>query len=152
MMNYYYPTICSPNVLPDDYVFTATIKVKDKIDLKHLAEDFEIDLGSHETFEPSFTKGFIPRSNGEHTLTLPEAKFYDFAIAYDAMNDVGILSPSCSSRREAFGHCRQSVQDEISGTRPINNLPSSPWWQPMALNQKTRATLGSQIDERKIIT
>lgn len=125
MMNYYYLHDLEPNVLPDDYVFTATIKVKDKIDLKHLAEDFEIDWEVMKRLNPSFTKGFIPRSNGEHTLTLPEAKLYDFAIAYDAMNDVVALSPAAASRREALLAIAEANQrkDEISGTRPINNLP-----------------------------
>ena len=75
MMNYYYLHDLEPNVLPDDYVFTATIKVKDKIDLKHLAEDFEIDWEVMKRLNPSFTKGFIPRSNGEHTWPYRKQSF-----------------------------------------------------------------------------
>lgn len=125
LMNYYYLHEIEPNLLSDDYVYTATIKVKDKIDLKRLAEDFEIDWEVMKRLNPAFTKGFIPRSNGEHTLTLPEAKLYDFALAYDAMNDVVALSPAASSRRASLMAIAEANQrnDEISGTRPINNLP-----------------------------
>lgn len=125
LMNYYYLHEIEPNLLSDDYVYTATIKVKDKIDLKRLAEDFEIDWEVMKRLNPAFTKGFIPRSNGEHTLTLPEAKLYDFALAYDAMNDVVALSQAASSRRANLMAMAEANQrnEEISGTRPINNLP-----------------------------
>ena len=125
LMNYYYLHELEPTPLSDDYVFTATILVNEKIDLKHLAEDFEIDWEVMKRLNPSYTKGFIPRSNGENKLTLPETKLYDFALAFGALDKVVSLSPASAARQRDIVALAEANQrkDEVSGTRPINNLP-----------------------------
>ncbi|MBK8701101.1 MAG: LysM peptidoglycan-binding domain-containing protein [Saprospiraceae bacterium] len=137
-MNYYYLHELEAQPLQDEYLYTATIKVYEKIDLKKLAEDFEIEWEVMRRLNPAFTKGFIPKSKGEYTLTLPETKLYDFALANDALDKIVGFSPASVKRQSeiiALVESNQRREDIASSTSPLGNLP----FQMLNLGYSTEA-------------
>jgi membrane-bound lytic murein transglycosylase D len=130
LMNYYYLHDIETNTLTDDYKFTATLQVKDKIDLDKLSKDFDIDKELLRRLNPSFTKGFIPASKDkEYRLTLPEQKMYEFANEYNLLEDIISYSPQVIARNKAaiaLAETNNLIKERNINSAPLSQLPLNP--------------------------
>jgi membrane-bound lytic murein transglycosylase D len=128
MMNYYYDHNISPIPMEDDYVFTASIKVFDKVELQKVADDYQINIEVLKRLNAVYTKGFVPASDGEYLLHLPESKIYDFASTYNLFDNIVAYSPASMSRqKQAIAEAEAKNQQDIKSREslPIDGLPLS---------------------------
>jgi LysM repeat protein len=128
MMNYYYDHNLVPTPLEDDFVYTASIKVFEKVDLQKIADVYQIDIEVLKRLNAVYTKGFIPESNGEHLLHLPESKIYDYANANNSLDHiVAYSSASISRQKEAIAIAEAKMRQEIKSREslPVDGLPLS---------------------------
>jgi hypothetical protein len=129
LMNYYYKHDLTPDPMPDDYLYTASIKVYDKIDLDELASQYGIDDEVMRRLNPAFIKGFIPKSDGEYVLTLPESRAIDYAMnnnAYELI--VAYSKPSLDRKQIHFANTDAQpaiVEAQREKTDPVGELPMS---------------------------
>jgi hypothetical protein len=125
LMNFYYLHDLTPDPMPEDYVFTGTLKVKNKIDLEKLAEDYQISPEAMKRLNSVYTKGFIPESEeGEYFLTLPESKIYDYAIANNLLDQITGFSFASLERQKKSQLDAKNTDIAIVNTRP-EELPFS---------------------------
>lgn len=145
MMNYYYLHEIETNTLHDDYKYTATLKVKKRIDLDRLSKEYEIDKEVMRRLNPAFTKGFIPESkNADYTLTLPEIKMLEYANEYGIYDDIIAYSPNVIARNKAaiaIANQDKILKEQEAGSQPLSQLPSNPV-------QFEHNTLALRIEER----
>ena len=145
MMNYYYLHEIETNTLHDDYKYTATLKVKKRIDLDRLSKEYEIDKEVMRRLNPAFTKGFIPESkNADYTLTLPEIKMLEYANEYGIYDDIIAYSPNVIARNKAaiaIADQDKILKEQEAGSQPLSQLPSNPV-------QFEHNTLALRIEER----
>lgn len=132
LMNYYYLHDITPLNLPDEYLYTASIKVRDKIDLKKLSLDYQIDYEVLKRLNAMYVKDFIPESDGEYVVTLPESHAFDFINNYNYFDQNIVYSPLSKARHDIAA--AKSKSDEMLAIanaernetgRPIDNLPGS---------------------------
>lgn len=130
MMNYHYLHNIETNTLHDDYKFTATLKVKNKVDLDKLSKMYEIDKEVIRRLNPAYTKGFIPAvKDSEYTLTLPEQKMIEFANDNNVYEDIFKYSPHVMARNKAalaLADQARIIQEQEAGAQPLSQLPTAP--------------------------
>lgn len=85
LMNYYYLHDLVPTEPSDDMKYVASVQAFDKIDLKKISEEFDVDYDIIKSLNAMYRKGFIPASKeGEYLLTLPEQKMYAYVDKYNS--------------------------------------------------------------------
>ncbi len=129
MMNYYYEHNLVPLPMEEDYVYTASVQVFDKIDLEKVAIEYQIDMEVMRRLNAVFVKGFIPASNGEHFIHLPESKFYDFVNNNNLLDKVITYSPASITRQKTNDLivAVEKEKEELKKrqTSPFQSLPTS---------------------------
>jgi LysM repeat protein len=125
LMHYYEQHDISPTVMPEDYVYTAKIKIFNKVDLTQLATEYNIDDEVIRRLNAQYIKGFIPESDGEHSLTLPVEKAEIYVANYASVN-AEILAYSLPAQLRmnniaAIAEVEQSASRP--GEQPIRDLP-----------------------------
>lgn len=130
MMNYYYLHEIETNTLPDEYKYTATLKVSSRIDLDKLSKEYEIDKEVIRRLNPAFTKGFIPAVKGQaYTLTLPELKMYEYANDNGLYEEIVGYSPQVMARNKAaiaLAEQESIIEAQMEGSKPVSQLPTVP--------------------------
>jgi len=72
VMNYYYEHDLVPDVPNEDLIHTSTAQVFEKINLRKLSEELDIELSVLRTLNPSYIRNFIPKTDeGLYNLVLP---------------------------------------------------------------------------------
>jgi LysM repeat protein len=128
LMNYYYEHNIAPIPMDEEFVYTGSVKVYEKIDLEKLANEYQVDFEVIKRLNAVFIKGFIPKSDGEYELHLPESKIYAFAEANNLLGDIVGFSPSSVSRQKEYAALADAKMKEETKTRenlPFENLPLS---------------------------
>ena len=125
LMNYYYLHDIEPISMPEEYVYTASLRVFNKVDLESLAAEYMIDMEVIKRLNPSYIKGFIPETETGHLLTLPESKIYDFAMNTSAYEHIVAFSPASLQRQKtALANAETNQRKEaIYASLPLNGLP-----------------------------
>lgn len=78
LMSHFHAHDINPKLIEDELRYTVTAKTYDKIDLNHLAKSLNIEPRIIKFLNASYIKNFIPKSDGNYYLTLPENKMYEF--------------------------------------------------------------------------
>ncbi len=128
MMNYYYEHNLSPTPMDDEFVYTGSVKVYDKIDLEQLSIDYQIDYEVIKRLNAVFIKGFVPKSDGEYELHLPESKIYVYAEANNLLGDIVGFSPASVFRQKeyaALADAKLKQETKARESMPFDNLPMS---------------------------
>ncbi len=128
MMNYYYEHNLAPIPMNDEYLYTGVIRVYEKIDLEKIASEYQIDFEVIKRLNAVFVKGFIPKSDGEYELHLPESKIYVFAENNNLLGDIVGFSPSSLLRQKeiaALADTKLREEEKARESTPFDNLPLS---------------------------
>ncbi|MBK9735455.1 MAG: transglycosylase SLT domain-containing protein [Saprospiraceae bacterium] len=88
LMNYYFEHDLQPVEPSDDLKYVATVKVFDKIEFKKISEEFDIEVDLIKWLNPMYKKDFIPQSEGEFFLTLPQQKMYAYIEKYNSYDNL----------------------------------------------------------------
>jgi membrane-bound lytic murein transglycosylase D len=114
LMNFYYIHELEPDHLPEDYVYSGTLKVKSKIELSTIAEDYQVSPEAIRRLNAIYTKGFIPESEEEEfTLTLPESIIYQYAEKNNLLDKIAEFSIASINRQNK--RASESIKkDEIA--------------------------------------
>lgn len=82
MMSYYHMHDITPEMPEQHFMNLASAKVYDEVNFRTLSKQLDISLATLKQLNPSYIRNYIPKcSSGQHHITLPESKIYDFAIA-----------------------------------------------------------------------
>lgn len=128
MMNYYYEHNLTPMPMDEEYVYTGSLKVYDKVDLEQVAVQYQIDYEVLKRLNAVFIKGFIPKSDGEYELHLPESKLFAFAEANNLLGDIVGFSPASMARQKEYAAQEEAKLLQEAKEResmPFDNLPLS---------------------------
>lgn len=115
LMNYYYLHDIRPSELPEDIVYTSSVKVFEKVDFKKLSKDLELELDLIRYLNPIFKKDQIPATDeGRYMLTLPDTKMAAFAERYGVKEEIvigpfGIRRPTENSDLAAEQVKREAI-------------------------------------------
>lgn len=96
MFKYYELHDIIPVTIDADLLNTATAKVYTHVDLRTLAKDLGMDYNVLRSLNPSYLKGYIPKSSGRHLITLPINKMYDFIESHGSFDDLLAIGNSSS--------------------------------------------------------
>ena len=84
VMNYYYEHDLVPELPNDNLINTSSAQVFEKINLRTLSEELDIELSVLKTLNPSYIRNYIPQSeNGIYSLVLPTPEMRLVADKYD---------------------------------------------------------------------
>jgi len=78
MMKYYYEYELQPDIPNQDYANTTSVKVFHKMSFNDIRNEVGISMEDLKFLNPSFLKNYIPESDGEHFLTLPELEMMTY--------------------------------------------------------------------------
>ena len=130
MMNYYYAHDIWPEQVDEDLKFTASVKVFDKVNLRDVAKEYNLEFDLIKKLNPSYIRNFIPKSDGKHYLTLPESHLYDYVSRSDLyeyifhVNSLAINTTSNNivAKEEAVVE-ELEIRKEIELPRPLKAKP-----------------------------
>jgi membrane-bound lytic murein transglycosylase D len=93
LMNYYFLHDLQPTEPSDDLKYTVSVRVKNKMNLKNLSKDLEVDLDLIRFLNPMYRKDVIPESKeNAYTLTLPDIKMLSYFEKFGNSSDI-VTSP-----------------------------------------------------------
>ena len=78
LMSHFHVHDIVPMLVEDDLRYTATAKTFDKVDLNALAKSLDLEPRIVKFLNASYIKNFIPKSDGNYYLTLPEKKMFEY--------------------------------------------------------------------------
>jgi membrane-bound lytic murein transglycosylase D len=115
LMNYYYIHDLSPALISDDIRYTSTVKVFDKIDLKKLSNELDLDFEIMKYLNPVFVKDYIPAAEeGEfYTLTLPDYKMSVYVDKFNILDNL-VINPVSQKR---YSEADQAVTSETRSSK-----------------------------------
>ena len=130
MMNYYYAHDIWPEQVDEDLKFTASVKVFDKVNLRDVAKEYDLEFDLIKKLNPSYIRNFIPKSEGKHYLTLPESHLYDYVSRTDLyeyifhVNSLAVNNTSNSiiAKEEAVVE-ELETRKEIESPKPLKAKP-----------------------------
>ena len=116
VMNYYYEHDLIPELPNEHLINTSSAKVFEKINLKKLSKELDIELSVMKTLNPSYIRNFIPKSEeGIYNLVLPTPDMRIVAQKYHVL--------------AALPELKEQKKEEIVATeRPlllIEDIPSA---------------------------
>ena len=113
LMKYYELHDLNPRELSNDIVYTSTIKVYNKTDLKQLSKDLDVDFETVKYLNPMYIKQVIPepKNDAHFTLTLPDHKM----VVY--------INKFSSSENLVFNQTRPETEEVVA---EIETIPSHP--------------------------
>lgn len=86
VMNYYFEHGLVPEIPDECLTNTSTAKVFEKINLRNLSKELDIDIDVLKTLNPSYIRNFIPKSEeGIHNLVLPTREMRIVAEKYHVL-------------------------------------------------------------------
>ena len=85
-MNYYYEHVLVPNIPDENLTNTSTAQVFEKINLRNLCKELDIDISVMKTLNPSYIRNYIPKSEeGVYNLVLPTTEMRIVAAKYHVL-------------------------------------------------------------------
>ncbi len=152
LMNFYYLHELEPDPLPEDYVYTGTLKVYQRVDLLKIAEEYQISPEAIKRLNAVYTKGFIPESQeGEYFLTLPESKIYDYATNHNLLSDIAGFSIPSEARQKK----NSETKTEEIAVAVVNREPETPFSKlpnpAMPITNLSNSVKAIRIEEEGII-
>lgn len=130
MMSYYYAHDIRPEQVDEDLKFTASVKVFDKVNLRDVAKEYNLEFDLIKKLNPAYIRNFIPKSEGKHYLTLPESHLYEYASKsnlYDHVFHVKSLAVDSGSGMMTFKEDavveELKARKEIQLPKPLKVLP-----------------------------
>jgi len=90
LMNHYYLHNLTPKEPEDEYKYPLTIKVFEKVDLKKLAVELNVNYFTLKNLNPTYRKDVIPAPKGDnfYTLTLPDLSMVDYLSKYNSVDNI----------------------------------------------------------------
>jgi membrane-bound lytic murein transglycosylase D len=104
VMKYYYAHDLWPEQVDDNLKFTASVRVFDKIELKDIANQYDLNFEIIKDLNPSFLRNFIPESEGKHYLTLPETHLIDYVNKTNLHDHLFQVSMLASKQHKAIAN------------------------------------------------
>lgn len=127
LMSYYFLHDLTPREPSDDFRYPLSIKVFDKVDLKTLAQELNVDQNTLRMLNPMYRRGIIPQAAGDqyYTLTLPDLVMAEYIENYNTIDNI-ISKPFVLNRNrwkdvEAFANSSESS---------VNYLNTLKWTAP----------------------
>ena len=116
-MNYYYEHGLVPDIPDESLTNTSTAKVFEKINLRNLCKELDIDIKVMKTLNPSYIRNYIPKSeNGVYNLVLPTTEMRIVAKKYHVLATLPALKVK-----------KEEVLVEVENTiRPILSIDNVP--------------------------
>ena len=116
VMNYYYEHDLVPDVPHENFTNTSSAKVFEKINLRRLSKELNIDLKVLKTLNPSYIRNFIPKSeDGIYNLVLPTTEMRLVAQNYHVLAALPAL----------IEHKKEEVAD-VEIVRPMLSIDEIP--------------------------
>jgi hypothetical protein len=122
LMNFYYAHELEPDHLPEEYVYTGSIIVKEKVDLDKIAEEYQVSPEAIRRLNAIYVKGFIPETEDEEfSLVLPESIIYQYAENNNLLDKVGGFSIASIMRQKE--NAAGAVEDVKKEAIAIADIP-----------------------------
>lgn len=119
LMKYYYEYELQPDLPNQDYANTTSVKVFHKMSFNDIRNEVGISLEDLKFLNPSYLKNYIPESDGEHFLTLPELEMMTYLNRRGNHHDIVF---STSTRRSI--NKRESKRRTDRMIAALDALPS----------------------------
>ncbi len=138
LMNHYYLHDLVPREPADEFKYPLTIKVFEKVDLRKLADELNLNISTIKTLNPIYRKDVIPAAKGDdyHVLTLPDIGMAQYIAKYNSIDNI-ISRPFVLVRNAALNNNEmanvnvdnQLRQLDFSSLKLIKNSTDAQWVQ-----------------------
>lgn len=145
VMNYYYEHDLVPNQPHKNLTNTSSAQVFEKINLRKLSRELDIDLNVLKTLNPSYIRNYIPKSeDGKYNLVLPTTEMRLVAQNYHVLAALPELKEKEEEIAEVESVARPMISfDEIPSALYIGTDEKNPPAQLRPLRVH-RVRLGSE--------
>lgn len=134
LVNYYYLHGIEPVLQPDEYVFTSSIVVYEKLSIQEISEWTGLSGATIRQLNPAYIRGYIPGSEDGHYLVLPNSHIHlvvEHLKNPDQAQWVGIM-PAFIPAIEETGNNDQPViaEEELIRMEALTPLLQLPVYAP----------------------
>lgn len=160
VMNYYYDHDIMPTIPDENLINTSTAQVFEKIDLKTLSKELELDLSTLRTLNPSFIRNYIPKSeDGKYQLVLPTPEMRIVAAKYHVLAALPLLESRDEEVVEVDSPETRSMIEILkipsaiyfkSNSQNTPNHVKSMYVHPVSLNDRKKKDWDTKPESYKI--
>jgi len=122
LMKYYYEYDIVPELPNQNYTSTTSIKVFHKLNFDDIQTELGVSMEDLKFLNPSYLKNYIPESNGDNFLTLPELEMMTYLNRRGNHHDIVF---STSTRRTINKKAEQDLRRDERIVNVLESLPAS---------------------------